>query len=359
MKNMARHSRSWQLGVVLGSVLALFALCGSSYAQVDPFAPGWDLDAGRSNIKFQSIKNATKVESSSFATFSGGIEPDGQATVKVLLDSVDTLVDLRNVRMRFLFFETFKFPEGTISLRLTPEMLADLPSARRLTLTVPYTFDLHGVKKQMELPITVTLLSDDLVSVASAAPISIAAADFGLAENIIKLQDAVGGITIVPSATVTFDFIFGRRGSAEVPEPAKATAASSAALETQGDFSLEACEGRFEVLSRTGNIYFRTASSRLSEDSYALLRSVVDIIQRCPSLKIAVSGHTDSDGGSETNQRLSEARANSVADYIVQQGIDPARIRAVGYGEAKPVAPNDSAYNKSRNRRIEFASEGG
>ena len=242
-------------------------------------------------------------------------------------------------------------------------MVEDLPTLRRKTLSVPYTFDLHGVQKVMESPITVTLLTDDLVSVASAAPISIAVEDFGLAENIIKLQEAVGGVVIVPSATVSFDFVFARRGSTSAPPPPPAAPEAapvvSAALETQGDFSLEACRGRFEVLSATGNIFFRTASARLDDASDPLLRSVADIVRRCPSLIIEVSGHTDSDGSDTTNQRLSELRARAVADYLTENGIEPTRIHAVGFGETRPAAPNDSAYNKGRNRRIEFAVAGG
>ena len=344
------------LGLLIAVVLA--ALPAPSRAQSNPFAPGWDLDLAQSNLKFQSIKNTTKVELSSFAKFSGAIEPDGAATVHVLLDSVDTLVDLRNVRMRFLFFETFKYPEATITLQLTPDMVADLPAVRRKTLNVDYVFDLHGVQKPMQSPITLTLLGDDLVSVASAAPISIGAADFELADNITKLEQAVGGVVIVPSATVTFDFVFARRGSALAPPPALAAPEpTTVALETRGDFDAEACIGRFEVLSRTGNIYFRTASARLDPESFALLGSVVDIVRRCPTLKVVISGYTDSDGSDQTNQTLSDARARSVVGYLVDHGIPPDRLRAVGYGEARPVAPNDTAHNKSLNRRIEFAAD--
>jgi outer membrane protein OmpA-like peptidoglycan-associated protein len=330
---------------------------------MDAFAPGWDLDPAQSNIRFQSIKNETKVESSSFATFSGSIEPDGEATIRVMLDSVDTLVDLRNVRMRFLFFETFRYPEATISLQLTPEMVADLPAVRRKTVNLDYTFDLHGVQKQMTSPVTITLLGDDLVSVASAVPISIGVGDFNLAENVHKLEQAVGGVIIVPSATVTFDFMFGRRGTPAAPAPvieppAVGEPVTSVALETRGELSREECVGRFEVLSRTGNIYFRTGSARLDADSVPLLRSVVDIVQRCPALNVVVSGFTDADGDPSSNQLLSEARAQSVVSYLQDQGVTVGRLRAVGYGEANPVAPNDTARNKSLNRRIEFAADG-
>lgn len=345
----------WRTLIVCMATLLASNLTAS--AQSNPFASGWDLNAEASNIKFQSVKNQTKVESSSFATFSGGIEPDGSATIKVLLDSVDTKIDLRNVRMRFLFFETFKFGEATVSLKLTPDMIAGLESVRRKTLSLPFEFDLHGVTKTLTADVAVTLLTDDIVSVASATPLSIAVADFNLADNIKKLEDAAGGISIVPSATVSFDFLFNRRGGPAEIVVAKATPEAkpaSVALEAEGDFSIEACKGRFEILSRTGNIYFRTASARLDGESVPLLTSVIDIVRRCPGLTLEVSGHTDSDGGEVANQTLSERRAQSVAQYLSDNGIESARIQAVGYGETKPVFPNDSRANKSRNRRIEF-----
>ena len=350
-----RRGRRMVAGITLAVALAI-SWANLASAQNNPFAPGWDLDAAASNLRFQSIKNTTKVESSSFASFVGSIEPDGAATVKILMELVDTKIDLRNVRMRFLFFETFKFPEATVRLQLAPEMVADLAESGRKTVTVPYTLDLHGVELPLETEVTVTLLSANRVSVASAAPISIGVDAFGLTENLGKLEEAAG-VTILPSATVTFDFLFDRRGGGAVQTVAAATPApASAALEAAGDFSLEACVGRFEILSRTGNIYFRTASARLSDESYALLKSVVDIVRRCPGLRVEVAGHTDSDGGELTNQRLSEARAAAVAGYLVENGIEADRIVSVGYGENRPVVANDSPVNKSRNRRIEFAA---
>lgn len=71
-------------------------------------------------------------------------------------------------------------------------------------------------------------------------------------------------------------------------------------------------------------------------------------------MMIEVSGHTDSDGSDLTNQRLSEQRARSVANYLTTKGIDVARFTVVGRGESQPIAANDTAANKARNRRIEF-----
>mgnify|MGYP000480588607 CR=1 FL=1 len=67
-------------------------------SQSNVFAPGWTMDAEASTLRFQSVKSETKVESSTFGTYTGTITEDGLATVRILMDSVDTNVDLRNVR---------------------------------------------------------------------------------------------------------------------------------------------------------------------------------------------------------------------------------------------------------------------
>lgn len=321
-------------------------------AQVDPFAGGWNLQPEASSLEFQSVKKQTVVESSSFATLAGTIDENGFAKMTVLLDSVDTKVDLRNVRMRFLFFETFKFPEATITTQINPADLTDLAQVRRKQIPLTYSIDLHGVSKTFETVATVTLLSDDLVSIASRTPISVAVADFNLTEGLTKLQEAAN-VEIVPSATISFDFLFARGTSqaAVAPEPEKP---ASVALEVVGNFDQKACEGRFEILSRTGNIYFSSGSSRLQDTSAPLLNSLADIIARCPDLSIEVGGHTDSVGGEAQNERLSRARAASVVDYLLAKGLNPDILESKGYGESNPIATNDTREGKSKNRRIEF-----
>ena len=327
------------------------------HAQENPFSPGWTLQPDASTIRFQSVKKQTKVESSTFATFNGSVDAEGLATIRVLLDSVDTDIDLRNVRMRFLFFETFQYPEATITVKMTPDQLADLEDVRRKLVTLPMTMDLHGISNTMDVELALTWINDGLISVTSSAPIVVDVADFSLMGGLKKLEEAAN-VTILPSATVTFDLMFSRdstdQATAQSVDQPEAEPAS-AALEETGDFSEEACIGRFEILSRTDNIYFRFASADLDPKSEAILDSIVDIIQRCPGMVIEVSGHTDSDGSAELNQMLSEARANSVRDYFTGAGIEASRIVTQGYGETRPAFPNDSADNKQRNRRIEFA----
>jgi OOP family OmpA-OmpF porin len=351
-------------GMLFGPAALLFACAvlfsaAPASAQQAGFGEPWRLDLASSSLTFQSVKKGTIVETSKFATLDGTIGKDGQARVDVVLESVDTGVDLRNVRMRFLFFETYKFPVATITARLDPAALQELPVKRRLRTDVDYSLDLHGVVKQMRSPVVVTLIDDDTVSVASAAPIIIAVADFGLAENIGKLEQAVGNITITPSTSVSFDFVFDRAAGDSGDVVAAVAKPETAALESSGDFTREECVTRFDTLSKTQAIYFRTASAELRGESEPLLDTVIAIIKRCPALNVEIAGHTDSDGSDAANQALSEKRASAVAGFLAMKGIDQSRLHTVGYGEKMPVADNDTRENKSRNRRIEFHASGG
>lgn len=341
------------------ALLFLMALSGPVQAQSgNPFEGGWTLDSAASELRYMSVKKGNVAETNRFATLSGLITDFGKAQVRVLLDSVDTGVDLRNVRMRFLFFETFLHPEATITAQLDPSRLTDLAQLRRKVIDLDYALSLHGVTVTKSTEVAVTLLSDDRIAVSSLEPIPLALLEFDLETGRTKLEEAAS-VTIAPLGIVSFDFVFTRGGSedsAAAAQPAVPATPASAALETKGNLDREACVGRFEILSRTGNIYFNTASDRLDRKSIPLLDNLYDIVSRCPGMVIEIAGHTDSDGSDAQNQRLSEKRAASVARYLSQKGIPADRMQTVGYGETRPLAPNTSRENKARNRRIEFAT---
>jgi outer membrane protein OmpA-like peptidoglycan-associated protein len=101
-------------------------------------------------------------------------------------------------------------------------------------------------------------------------------------------------------------------------------------------------------------INFETNSARITPDSEARLQTTLATLRNNPNIEVEISGHTDSRGTDANNQSLSERRANSVKDWLVSNGISSSRITTVGYGESKPIAPNDSPENMLRNRRIEF-----
>lgn len=102
-------------------------------------------------------------------------------------------------------------------------------------------------------------------------------------------------------------------------------------------------------------IFFVTAKWGLLPESNEQLQEVIDLLNEYPSMEIAIHGHTDSRGDNSYNQRLSENRAKSVYNYLVQKGsVAPNRLSYKGFGESKPVADNNTAEGRQINRRVEF-----
>ncbi|MFT4959957.1 MAG: OOP family OmpA-OmpF porin [Paracoccaceae bacterium] len=350
-------ARSIFAPVLLAGWVALMTATGAQAQSADPFENGWTLDADNSELRFMSIKKGNKAETNTFATLSGLITEGGKVQIRVLLDSVDTNVDLRNVRMRFLFFETFLHPEATITAQLDPALLTDLHTSRRKMVDMTYTLTLHGVSVEKTAEVAVTLMSNDRVTVSATTPIAILLSDFDLETGHGKLQEAAS-VVIVPLGIVSFDFVFDRSSPGTSPvmtEVMVTVTPGSAALETKGNLGREECVGRFEILSQAGNIYFNSGSAVLANKSKPLLDNLYDVVNRCPDLAIEIGGHTDSDGQSASNKRLSERRAKSVSAYLVVKGIPAARMNIVGYGEDQPLVPNSNRANKAKNRRIEFS----
>ncbi len=106
---------------------------------------------------------------------------------------------------------------------------------------------------------------------------------------------------------------------------------------------------------RLNNVNFETNSANLTAESTAELDYLVGILNKYPKLEIEVAGHTDDTGEDAANLQLSQDRAAAVAAYLTKtKGIAANRITAKGYGETKPLKPNDSEPNKAENRRTEF-----
>ncbi|HXA01244.1 MAG TPA: OmpA family protein [Cytophagaceae bacterium] len=102
------------------------------------------------------------------------------------------------------------------------------------------------------------------------------------------------------------------------------------------------------------NVFFDLDKATLRPESESELERLHEILVKNPHIKIQILGHTDSDGSEEHNLKLSDARAKAVVDYMVKKGVDPSRMKFHGYGETKPIAPNDTPENKQLNRRTEF-----
>jgi outer membrane protein OmpA-like peptidoglycan-associated protein len=108
------------------------------------------------------------------------------------------------------------------------------------------------------------------------------------------------------------------------------------------------------TLNMPGNITFRTDSSDLNPSFFRVLDSVVLVAQEFDKTLVEVAGHTDSTGSEAYNQQLSERRAGTVAEYLRARGILADRLITVGAGEARPIASNETAEGRARNRRVEL-----
>ena len=102
-------------------------------------------------------------------------------------------------------------------------------------------------------------------------------------------------------------------------------------------------------------IYFDVNKDVVKPESYGTLKGIADVLKENPTVRVKIVGYTDSDGADAANLDLSKRRGASVkAELVKNFGIDASRLESDGFGEAKPVAPNDTPSNKALNRRVEF-----
>ena len=139
-------------------------------------------------------------------------------------------------------------------------------------------------------------------------------------------------------------------------------------VETERRAELEAMKAQLAELAETRadergfiltlpGLFFDTGKATLKAGTRANLSKIADLLERMDRVRIIVEGHTDSVGSAEMNQRLSESRARAVRDYMVEQGVAPTEITTVGHGESQPIATNDTAEGRSKNRRVEIVIE--
>ncbi|MFC3681591.1 OmpA family protein, partial [Bacterioplanoides pacificum] len=102
------------------------------------------------------------------------------------------------------------------------------------------------------------------------------------------------------------------------------------------------------------NIRFSVNSTEIATDDMMLLEGIARDIKSNPAMRIEIQAHTDSRGSASYNQQLSQKRAEAVSDYLQEHGVAEEQLIAKGYGEAQPIASNDNATGRAKNRRVEF-----
>ncbi len=107
-------------------------------------------------------------------------------------------------------------------------------------------------------------------------------------------------------------------------------------------------------LNMPGGITFDSGKTNVKPNFTPVLDDIANVMVKYPETKIEVQGHTDNVGDNNSNLSLSQLRAQSVTSYLAAKGVDSNRIRSVGFGESMPIASNDSAEGREKNRRVEI-----
>ncbi|MCL2338926.1 MAG: OmpA family protein [Proteobacteria bacterium] len=108
------------------------------------------------------------------------------------------------------------------------------------------------------------------------------------------------------------------------------------------------------TLNMPGDVTFATGSAVITSNFYPVLDSVATVLKKYKNTTIMVAGHTDSTGGSATNNPLSQQRASAVATQLIASGVSGSRIQTAGYGSAYPIADNATVAGRAANRRVEI-----
>ena len=144
------------------------------------------------------------------------------------------------------------------------------------------------------------------------------------------------------------------RMEADAARAAAAEARNQAVTLQQEIEAMHARQTDRGIVLTLGDVLFATGKAELKPGAVLDLDRLATFLQRYPERTAVVEGHTDSVGGEDYNQGLSQRRADAVRAYLLRMGIDAARVTATGMGESAPVAPNDTAAGRQQNRRVEI-----
>jgi polyisoprenoid-binding protein YceI len=191
--------------------ITLFAVISMSIcanAQTSQQTAEWLIDSANSRVNFISIKKGNIGESHSLTDLSGSIT-DGKVSIILKPDSVESMVPIRNDRMREFLFETGLYPSIEVSADVVA-LLKDLKNGASLLATLPASLSMHGVSKELQIDVRINKLSTEMLIVASTQPVIIRAADYNMIDGIRKLSALVNNLPIAESVPVSFSLQFNR-----------------------------------------------------------------------------------------------------------------------------------------------------
>lgn len=173
------------------------------------WADGWQLDSAQSDINFVSVKKGKVAEVHHFSGLNGSIHK-GSATVAIDLSTIESGITIRNERMKSMLFDIARFPSAQISVDLSSLDIEKLQAGAVMSVELPFSLNLHGVKRELKAQVQVTSLADDGLQVTSRQPVIIKAADFELDAGLEALRQIASLTSIAQVVPVSFYLRFKR-----------------------------------------------------------------------------------------------------------------------------------------------------
>jgi len=173
-----------------------------------PCIAAWSLDNDASQVSFVSVKAGDAGEVHRFTEISGGLTAEGSASVTIQLASVDTLIPLRDERMRELLFQTNLFPIASLSTHIDMDALMAMEPGDSMDMITNVTLDLHGQQISLTAEMIVARLGDHRLMVSSRKPLIVNAASVDLVKGIEALREIANLPSISKAVSVSFVLSF-------------------------------------------------------------------------------------------------------------------------------------------------------
>ena len=170
----------------------------------------WALDNAASRLSFVSTKAGTAAEVHRFGSLEGVVDDDGNVTLGIYLDSVDTAIEIRDERMREMLFETAQYPTAELTATVDTGALESLSVGESTTMASEAELSIHGTSTRLTVSMTVARLSPSRVLAVSREPLIVNASQVGLLEGVERLREVAGLPSISPAVPVTFVLAFDR-----------------------------------------------------------------------------------------------------------------------------------------------------
>lgn len=248
--------------------------------------------------------------------------------------------------LRDLYMVTFLGPEKQVVLNNEDNLLASVAAPIKEVVVAPVV-----EVKEAQLTILKGVITDALTSKVLEAEIEIVDNQANVVIATFKSNSASGKYLVSLPAGKNYGIAVKKDGylfhseNFDIPK--------TAAFQTvEKDVALKGLVVGSKIVLK--NIFFDLDKATLRPESTAELNRLIKLMADVPTLKIELSGHTDSQGSDTYNQTLSEKRAKAVVEYLTNAGVSANRLVSAGYGESQPIATNETSEGRQLNRRTEF-----